>query len=256
MKVTILGSGPSSGVPQIGNIWGRCDPAEPRNRRRRASILVEEGGTTILVDTSPDCRQQLLDAGVDRLDAIIFTHAHADHMHGIDDLRWINVAMGAMIPAHADPLTLEQINNRFGYAFAPLDTAKGSHFYKPCLDPIPIDGPFRVGSLEIQPFRQDHGFSETTGLRIGRFAYSTDLMRLNEPAFEVLAGIDAWVIGCFGRQPHPTHAHVDLALDWIRHVGPERAWITHMGPDLDYRELCDELPEYVRPAYDGLMIDV
>ncbi len=256
MKVTILGSGPSSGVPQIGGIWGRCNPAEPRNRRRRSSILVEEAATRILVDASPDCRQQLLDAGVDRLDAVIFTHAHADHMHGIDDLRWVNVAMGAVLPAYASPLTLEQINNRFGYAFTPVDRSAGDQFHKPCLDPRPLDGAFRVGTLDIKPFRQDHGFSDTTGLRFGRFAYSTDVMRLDEAAFAVLVGVEAWVIGCFGRRPHPTHAHLDLVLDWVGRVAPRRAWLTHMGTDLDYRELLDELPERVRPAYDGLVIDV
>ncbi len=200
MKVTVLGSGPSSGVPQIGGIWGRCDPAEPRNRRRRSSILVEEGGTAVLVDASPDCRQQLLDAGVDRLDAVIFTHAHADHLHGIDDLRWVNAAMGTVIPAYASALTLEQINIRFGYAFTPQDAPTSGYFARPCLDPRPIDGAFRVGSLDIMAFRQDHGFSDTTGLRFGRFAYSTDVVRLEEPAFGTLAGVDAWIIGCFGRQ--------------------------------------------------------
>lgn len=256
MKVTVLGCGASGGVPLIGGKWGACDPAEPRNRRRRTSILVESGRTAILVDASPDCRAQLLDAGIDHLDAVIFTHAHADHVHGIDDLRWINVAMGRPIPAYATPATLEEIGSRFGYVFAPLDAAAEGSFYKPCLVPTAIDGPFRIGGLDVVPFVQDHGFSVTTGLRIGRFGYSVDVVRLDEDAFAALAGIDVWIVGCLGRTPHPTHAHVDRALEWIARVGPRRAWLSHMSVALDYRTLLAELPPGVEPAYDGLRIDV
>lgn len=257
LKITVLGCGGSGGVPLIGNNWGDCDPNEPRNRRRRSSILIEGQGATVLVDASPDCRAQLLDAEIDHLDAVIFTHAHADHIHGIDDLRWINVAMGAVIPAWADEMTLEQINTRFGYVFAPLDGKARGYFYKPCLDPRPLgEDSFRVGELEIQPIRQDHGFSMTLGLRIGTFAYSVDVVELDEAAFERLHGVDTWVVGCLGRKPHPTHAHLEKVLGWIERVGPKRAWLSHMSHALDYGTLRDELPSNVAPAYDGLTIEI
>jgi len=258
LTVTVLGCGASGGVPLIGNNWGDCDPAEPRNRRRRSSILIEgEEGTTILVDASPDCRAQLLDAGIARLDAVVFTHAHADHIHGIDDLRGINIAMGAVIPAYGRELTLEQINTRFGYVFAPLAREAGGYFYKPCLDPRPIgDESFRVGEFDIQPFQQDHGFSTTLGLRIGPFAYSVDVVELDDAAFAQLRGVEAWVVGCLGRRPHPTHAHLDKVLEWIEDVRPQRAWLSHMSHFLDYGALCEELPDHVAPAYDGLRIEI
>lgn len=257
MKVTILGCGASGGVPLIGNDWGDCDPSEPKNRRRRSSILIEGEGTTILVDSSPDCRAQLLDTGISHLDAVIYTHAHADHIHGIDDLRGVNIAMNAAIPAYGSAITLEQINTRFGYAFAPLDFKARGYFYKPCLDPMPVgEEAFRVGGIDIQPIRQDHGFSITLGLRIGRFAYSVDVVELDERAFDLLQGVDNWIVGCLGRSPHPTHGHLDKVLGWIDRVGPRRAWLSHMGQSLDYGTLRAELPPHVAPAHDGLIIDV
>lgn len=256
MKVTVLGCGASGGVPLIGGNWGECDPDEPRNRRRRSSILIEGRDTRILVDSSPDCRAQLLDVGVDRLDAVIFTHAHADHIHGIDDLRWVNVAMDSVIPAYGGAVTMEQINTRFGYVFAPLDSKANGYFYKPCLDPVSVDGPFTIGEFEVQPIRQDHGFSISLGLRIGSFAYSVDVVELDDAAFEILDGTETWVVGCLGRNPHPTHAHLDKVLGWIERVGPERAWLSHMSHFLDYRKLQEELPEGVLPAFDGLVIDI
>jgi len=257
LKITVLGSGASGGVPLIGNDWGDCDPLEPRNRRRRSSILIEGQGTRVLVDASPDCRAQLLDEGVRQLDAVIFTHAHADHLHGIDDLRWVNVAMGAVIPAYGYELTLEQINTRFGYVFAPLARESRGYFYKPCLEPRPIgNDSFHIGALEITPFRQDHGFSTTLGLRVGAFAYSVDVVELDGAAFHRLRGVTDWIVGCLGRRPHPTHAHLDKVLDWIDRVGPNRAWLSHMSDRLDYATLCAELPDHIAPAYDGLVIDL
>ena len=181
MRVTILGSGPSSGVPMIGDIWGDCDPREPRNHRRRSSILIESGDATVLVDSSPDCRAQLLDAGVTRLDAILYTHAHADHSHGIDDLRWINAAMKAPLPAYGDAHTLETLQERFGYCFTPLERFEGRplHYYKPVLEPNEVTGPFKVAGMAITPFEQQHGRrSKTLGFRIGNFGYPTDVSML------------------------------------------------------------------------------
>ena len=257
MRVTVLGAGSSSGVPIIGGDWGACDPDEARNRRRRASILIECGKAAILVDSSPDCRQQLLDAEVQRLDAIVYTHAHADHSHGIDDLRWINVAMDAPLPAYGDAKTLKTLGNRFGYAFEPLKRFEGRppNYYKPVLTPNEITGPFTIAGVAVTPFEQDHGFSTTLGLRIGDFAYSTDVVGLDEAAFWALNGIDTWIVDAYRHQPHPTHAHLDLTLSWIERVRPGRAIICHMGAEMDYQTLRRDLPPGVEPAYDGMVIE-
>lgn len=257
MKVTILGSGPSSGVPMVGGRWGKCDPDEPKNQRLRASILVENDGTSILVDTSPDCRAQLLTAGVEHLDAVIYTHPHADHSHGIDDLRWINLAMQAPLPVFGDRNTLDQLAERFGYVFEPLpEDDVPVRFYRPVLVPTVIDGPFSISGMDIVPFEQDHGHSTTLGFRFGGFAYSTDVVRMPEAAFGVLEGIDTWVVDCFRRAPHHTHSHLEQTLAWIERVRPRRAVLCHMGGDLDYATLCAELPEGVEPAYDGLELEI
>jgi phosphoribosyl 1,2-cyclic phosphate phosphodiesterase len=256
MKITILGCGSSSGLPVVGAGWGECDPNEPRNRRQRASILVSDGATTLLVDASPDCRAQMLAAEVHHLDAVVFTHAHADHCHGIDDLRWINVATGEDLPAYGNATTLAEIQRRFGYVFETLKFTTEQRYYKPVLSIHEITGPFTVKNIDVVPFEQDHGFSTTLGFRFGAFAYSTDVVEMPEPAFDVLTGIDTWVVDCFRRTPHRTHSHLPKTLDWIARVKPRRAILTHMGGALDYRTLCDELPAGVEPAYDGMVIDV
>jgi phosphoribosyl 1,2-cyclic phosphate phosphodiesterase len=253
MRVTVLGCGPSTGVPVIGGRWGRCDPADPRNRRRRVSALVETGGATILIDTSPDLREQLLDAGVSRIDAVLMTHAHADHLHGIDDLRSVNRLMRAEIPLYADGATLREIRARFGYV---LDPIAAGRFYKPMLTPHEIAGPFAAAGVPVVPFAQDHGFGTTLGFRIGGFAYSTDVTELDERAFAALAGSELWIVDCLRREPHPTHSHLAKTLGWIARVKPRRAVLTHMDQSLDYRELCAELPAGVEPGRDGLVIDL
>jgi len=254
MKVTILGCGASTGVPAIGPDWGRCDPCDPRNRRRRASVLVEIGPVSILIDTSPDLREQLIDARVGRLDALIMTHAHADHLHGIDDLRALNRLMGQEIPLWADGRTLAEIRRRFGYVFDP--PSEPGRFYKPCLVAHEIGGPFAIDGIAIAPFAQDHGFSTTLGFRIGPMAYSTDVTELDDAAFDTIAGIELWIVDCFRRAPHPTHSHLDKTLGWIARVGPRRAVLTHMEQSLDYRELSAELPAGVEPGQDGLAIEL
>ena len=254
MRVRILGCGGSGGVPTIGGDWGACDPTEPKNRRRRVSILVEEGATAILVDTSPDLREQLLDAGTQRLDAVLFTHAHADHLHGIDDLRGMNRLMRQPIPVYGDPATLQQIERRFGYVFAPLEF--GNSFYKPTLTPHAITGPFEIAGVKIVPFEQDHGFSKTLGLRIGAMAYSTDVVGLDDAAFAVLGGLDLWIVDCLRYEPHPTHSHLARTLEWIARAKPRRAVLTHMDPGFDYETLRRELPAGVEPGYDGMVIEL
>jgi phosphoribosyl 1,2-cyclic phosphate phosphodiesterase len=254
MKVTVLGCGPSTGVPAIGPNWGRCDPADPRNRRRRVSVLVEVKGNSILIDTSPDLREQLLDASVRRVDAVVVTHAHADHLHGIDDLRSVNRLMQSPIPLYADTKTLAEIRLRFGYVFDPIK--EPGRFHKPTLLAHEIRGPFEIGGVPIVPFAQDHGFSTTLGLRIGGFAYSTDVAELDEAAFAALQGTELWIVDCLRRDPHPTHSHLAKTLCWIGRVRPRRAVLTHMDQTLDYRELSAELPDGVEPGQDGLVVEL
>lgn len=252
MKVTVLGCGPSWGVPAIGPDWGRCDPDDPRNRRRRSSLLVESRGAAVLIDVSPDLREQFLAAGVARIDAVLLTHAHADHLHGIDDLRIVNQLKGKAIPFFASAAALAEARQRFGYAFAPV--VPGRPLYRPALTPHEIDGPFEAAGLPVVPFEQNHGHSTTLGFRIGPLAYSTDVTQLADNAFELLAGTELWIVDCLRREPHPTHAHVAKALAWIDRIRPRRAVLVHMDQSLDYRELSAELPAGVEPGRDGLVI--
>ncbi len=254
MKVTILGSGAAGGVPSISRGWGACDPANPRNRRRRPSIMVEEGGARLLVDTSPDCREQLLDAGVQSISGVLFTHDHADHLHGIDDLREVNRAMQASLPIFAAPEVVDSIRRRFPYVLGGVE--EGQSIYKPMLDAHEIDGPFTVAGLRVVPYDQDHGYCRTLGFRFGGFAYSTDVVNMPQASFDALAGVRVWVVGCLSFQPHPTHAHLDKVLEWISRIAPERAYLTHMTPSMDYDSLRARLPAGVEPAYDGLEIAV
>ena len=255
MKITMLGCGPSMGVPSIGPDWGACDANDPRNRRRRTSILIESRGRVVLVDASPDLRAQLLDAEVNRLDALILTHAHADHLHGIDDLRAVNRAMQKAIDLYLDAKTLTEIERRFGYVFEPA-VGDRVQFYKPTLVPHLIEGPFAAVGMQIVPFIQDHGFSTTLGLRIAPFGYSTDVTELDDAAFAALAGIELWVVDCLRYESHPTHSHLEKTLSWIERVKPKRAVLTHMDRQLDYRELAAQLPPGVEPGYDGLVMDL
>lgn len=256
MKVTVLGCGSSTGTPGVGIGWGKCDPDNPKNRRTRPSILVEEGKTTVLIDTSPDLREQSIRAGLNRLDAVVYTHDHADHLHGIDDLRPFNRSMNRALDIYGDAKTLDTIRQRFPYATTPLPP-DATVYYKPVLvqREIRAGEPFRIGSLEFRPFLQEHGHARTLGFRIGDFAYSTDLIELPEAGFAAVAGVRTWMVGVFSDQPHPTHVHVDKALGWIARIRPERAIITHMSPALDYAMLSASLPKGVEPAYDGMVFE-
>ena len=256
--MTLLGCGGSGGVPvlgkQPGGDWGACDPANPRNRRTRVSVLVEEGGRRLLIDTSPDMREQLIAAGVGELEAVAFTHAHADHLHGIDDLRGVCRIIGKPLAVWAAPLALQEITQRFPYAFRPL---KGDYFYRPALVANPIQGPFEAAGMTIVPFDQDHGLGlASLGFRIGRFAYSTDVKTLDDAAFAMLAGVDLWIVDCLQENPHETHSHLDQTLAWIARVKPRQAILTHMNQTLDYEDLRRKCPPGVEPGHDGMVFDL
>jgi phosphoribosyl 1,2-cyclic phosphate phosphodiesterase len=257
MKISILGCGTSSGVPRLGGPdgagnWGVCDPTNPKNRRRRVSVLVEAAGKRVLIDCGPDCREQLLSARVAHLDAVVITHDHADHAHGIDDLRQIFHAMRAPVPVHASAATLAVLTRRFDYVF------EGAIGYPATCAAHVFDAPFRLGDLTISPFPQLHGDIESTGVRFDcrakSFAYSTDVKGLDDRADVALTGLDLWVVDALRREPHPTHSHLEQTLRWIRHWQPGRALLTHMDQTMDYETLSAELPIGVAPAFDGQVI--
>ena len=258
LRVTILGCGSSGGVPRLGGHWGACDPAEPKNQRRRCSLLVErhaEGGVTrVLIDTSPDLRAQLLDAGVGALDAVLYTHAHADHVHGIDDLRMIVFNLRRRLPVWADAPTREALLSRFGYAFV---QPEGS-LYPPILDLHAIEGPVEIdgagGPLSFTPFEVAHGGIDALGFRVRDVAYLPDVSDIPDAAWPALEGLDCWILDALRRKPHPSHAHLDLALDWIARARPARAVLTNMHVDLDYATVAAETPSHVTPAHDGLTL--
>ncbi len=260
LRFTILGCGSSGGVPRLGGEWGDCNPANPKNRRRRCSLLVErvtpEGTTRVLIDTSPDMREQLLDAGVGTLDAVVYTHSHADHMHGIDDLRQVVYNMRRRLPVWADAPTETALMERFGYAF----TQPAGSLYPPILDMNPITGPFSIsgpgGDIQLLPFEVDHGSIPALGFRIGALAYLPDVLSIPDPAWDALRDLDCWIVDALRRKPHPTHAHLDLALSWIARAAPRRAVITNMHIDLDHAALSAELPPGVIPAHDGMTLEL
>ncbi len=252
MKITVLGCGSSGGVPLIGGDWGACDLNNARNRRTRVSILIEQGDTTILVDASPDLREQALACDLKKLDAVIFTHSHADHCHGIDELRSFMRMTKKQTDLYADAETLKELQLRFDYIF---HGSKPINLYKPVVTPHEIDGPFQIGGASITPFAQDHVNMTSLGIRCGDFAYSTDAKNLDEAAFAALAGVKIWVVDCVREKPHPTHSHIEQTLAWIERIKPQRAYLTHMNETLDYAELAAKLPAGVEPAYDGLVIE-
>jgi phosphoribosyl 1,2-cyclic phosphate phosphodiesterase len=261
LTFTILGCGSSGGVPRPALGWGACDPGNPKNRRRRTALLVEQrngGLTRILVDTPPDLREQLLDAEVDGLDAVLFTHEHADHTHGIDDLRSLAIHRRRRVDVYLDQATSKVVRERFGYCF---ETPPGSE-YPPIVTehriepgrPIGIDG--AGGAITALPFLQEHGDISSIGFRFGNLAYSCDLKRLPPDSVAALAGIDVWIVDALRYAPHPSHFSLDEALAWIGKVQPRRAILTNLHSDLDYEALRAKLPADVEPAYDGMRIAI
>lgn len=250
MKVTILGCGTSGGVPRVDGYWGAADPSNPKNRRRRVSILVEEGDDRLLIDTSPDLREQLLDAQVKNINAVLYTHDHADHTHGIDDLRFLMHSMGHKIPVFADEHTLKTLKHKFDYIF------RDQQGYPSICEGHLIEPHMQFGGLDVVAFPQVHGPNTSYGYRFGDVAYSTDLNALTPEAIEALKGVKVWIVDCLRYKPHATHAHFEKTLSWIELIQPERAILTHMAWEIDYETIKAECPDGVEPAFDGMVIEI
>jgi phosphoribosyl 1,2-cyclic phosphate phosphodiesterase len=260
LTLTILGCGSSGGVPRPALGWGLCDPTNPKNRRRRCSLLIERRSgrdvTRVLIDTSPDLREQLLDANVDHLDAVFLTHEHADQTHGIDDLRGVVMHMRRKIPTYFSKSTARDILVRFGYCF---ETPPGSG-YPPILDHHEIEhGQTRTivgpgGPVTLSTFEVHHGNIPVTGLRFDDVAYTPDVSDIPERSLGALQGLDLWIIDALRYTPHPSHFSVAEALDWIKRMKPRRAIITNMHSDIDYEVLRQELPAGIVPAHDGMQV--
>ncbi len=259
-RYTILGCGSSAGVPRIGNDWGACDPQNPKNRRRRCAMLVERigqnGTTRALIDTGPDLREQLLSADVSKLDGVAYTHSHADHVHGVDDLRVVVYNLKQRLKVYADGATANALIARFGYVFVqPAGSA-----YPPILDLLNIDGPVSIsgagGDIVLEPFTVKHGRIDSLGFRIGGLAYLPDVSEMYDKSWEAVQGLDIWVLDALRREPHPTHAHLARSLEWIERAAPKQAVLTNMHIDLDYETVKAETPANITPAYDGMVLSL
>lgn len=249
MKIRILGCGTSTGVPRLGSGWGACDPQEPRNRRLRSSILAESGGETLLVDCGPDLREQFLAAGLDSVDRVIVTHDHADHCHGIDDLRPIAQAKDTPVPLLARADVLERLQQRFRYAF--IDT----RFYRAVAQAVPVNDEIDFGNARIRFVDQPHGGLTSLGLRIDEAgasaAYAIDFHDMTTEMSAMYQGVDLWIADCLRRKPHPTHAHLDAVIAWARDLKVGQLLLTHLDNSMDFNSLSAELPDWAAPAFDG-----
>jgi phosphoribosyl 1,2-cyclic phosphate phosphodiesterase len=262
LKFTILGCGSSSGVPRPALGWGDCDPTNPRNRRRRTSLLIERraaaGLTRVLVDTSPDLREQLLDAEVDWLDGVLYTHEHADHTHGIDDLRDLFIKHRKRVDVYLDEKTAEVMRTRFGYCF---ESPPGSG-YPPIVTehrlaagrPIKIEG--QGGPITAVPLLQAHGDIASFGFRFGNLGYSCDLSDMPAETAAALTDLDVWIVDALRYRPHPSHFSLADALGWIERIKPRRAILTSLHADLDYEVLRKAVPPHVEPAFDGMTVTI
>jgi phosphoribosyl 1,2-cyclic phosphate phosphodiesterase len=256
ISIRILGCGSSGGVPRVGQGWGACDPSNPKNRRRRCSILVQKNGLNILVDTSPDLREQLLDANISTLDAVIYTHSHADHVHGIDDLRPVAIQKREVIDTYLDETTSNTLNNNFGYCFRTPAQSE----YPPLLREHRImsgksfDISGKNGSLTCMPFDLHHGSINALGLRFDNIAYTPDVNKIPESSIQHLENIDVWIIDALRYTPHPSHFNLEQALKWIERMKPKRSVLTNLHTDMDYNALCKILPDNVSVAYDCMII--
>lgn len=254
LKLTILGCGTSAGVPRIGNDWGNCDPNEPKNRRSRVSIIVESQATRILVDTSPDLRSQFLACDIDTIDSVIWTHDHADHCHGIDDLRQVFHKTREPIDAYARSFALESLMRRFSYAF------DGNRYYPSICEARTMEDEMLIGDIVVKTVDQPHGSITSAGLRFEHgsksICYATDFGEVSQDMLRNYKDCDIFVVDALREKPHPTHAHLQMTLDLIKSVNPQQSLLTHMDKSMDYKHLCSILPDSIRPAYDGLIIEI
>ena len=249
MKVRVLGCGTSSGVPRIGNDWGSCNPADPRNRRLRSAILIDSEGESLLVDCGPDLLAQMNAAGRDRVGRVIITHDHADHCHGIDDLRQVAHVTHRTVPLHARADVLARLESRFAYAF------KGSPAYPGVLTGHAIAGEMTLGKARLRFVDQPHGGISSLGIRAEEngksLVYAIDYHDLTPDMAAMYEGADVWISDCLRRRPHPTHAHLDAVLGWARELRVGQLWLTHLDNSMDYATLSAELPDWAAPAHDG-----
>lgn len=256
MRIHILGCGDSGGIPRINGDWGDCDSTNPKNIRTRSSIAIAHGDENWLIDTSPDLRMQMLREKMTHIDGVFFTHAHADHILGLDELRVLYFTYKKQIPIYADRTTLASLQQIFGYMIREEQPIETPPIYPKFLIPHEVKESFEWHSMRVIPFVQNHGYSESLGYRFPQWAYSTDALHLDENAFEALAGIRLWLVDCIAYTPKPSHSHLEQTLSWIERVKPERAILIHMSKFLDYDTLKRQLPNYVEPAYDGMTIDI
>lgn len=256
MKVTILGCGTSNGTPAAGGFWGKCDPEEPKNHRTRSSILVQSAETNILVDTTVDLRLHLNRMNLKNLDGVLISHSHSDHVNGIDDLRTIAYHRNQPMDIFSNKETLVEIERRWPYVLKTSDNGVYVEFVK--MHEIGNFQHFRVGDIEVESFEQDHGVCNCLGFRFGKFAYSVDMMDLSEKALQRLEGLDVWVVDAasYHRDSVTTHANIKRVKAWVERLKPKMTYLTVLSTHMDYNVLCEELPPHIRPAYDGLEIDL
>lgn len=256
IKATLMGSGSSLGVPAAGNFWGECDPENPKNKRTRSSLLLQSDKTNVLVDSTVDVRQHLNTYDINRLDGIIYSHAHSDHVNGMDDLRVISYVMEHPLEVYANHSTVEELHQRFNYALH-----GGQNIYSPFLKTNVVDyGPHRIGDIRMDLFKQDHGTCDTVGIRVNDFAYSVDVVNLDDQALDQLKGVKTWVVDGAGYNRTEdkiyTHANLDRIYEWSGKLGVEQVYLIVLTGLMDYDRLCHELPDHIRPAYDGLTFDI
>lgn len=254
-NITILGCGASAGVPLIGNYWGACDPNNEKNKRQRSAIHLDVAGKSLLIDAGPDIKNQLITSDIQTLDAVLFTHIHADHTHGIDDLRPFNWINKKDTPLWSDVETMQELKDRFAYCFPengdrPTPTPRFEPHSFIRNEIIQVEG------MDIQTIDQDHGFCHSIGYRFGNFCYSIDVWNLEEESLERMKGIKYWIVGCNRYEEHPAHAHLDKVLKWVDYLKPERTILSNMSQEFDYETLLKQLPRGVEPGFDGLKLEI